>query len=61
MKAVGYLDPLPVTDPKALTDIELPAPKPGPRDLLVEVRAVSVNPVALPTPRSCWVGMRPVS
>jgi len=45
MKAVGYLNPLPVTDPKALTDIELPAPKPGPRDLLVEVRAVSVNPV----------------
>ena len=45
MKAVGYLNPLPVTDPKALTDIELPAPKPRPRDLLVEVRAVSVNPV----------------
>ncbi|GAB4079908.1 zinc-binding alcohol dehydrogenase family protein [Modestobacter muralis] len=28
-----------------LTDVELDVPIPGPRDLLVEVRAVSVNPV----------------
>ena len=28
-----------------LTDVELDVPTPGPRDLLVEVRAVSVNPV----------------
>lgn len=27
------------------TEIELPVPTPGPRDLVVEVRAVSVNPV----------------
>ncbi|MCT9819952.1 zinc-binding alcohol dehydrogenase family protein [Microbacterium sp. W1N] len=31
--------------PEVLTDIDLPEPVPGPRDLLVEVRAVSVNPV----------------
>lgn len=31
--------------PDVLTDIEQPEPSPGPHDLLVEVRAVSVNPV----------------
>lgn len=45
MKAVAYYQSLPINDPAALQDIELPAPQPGPRDLLVEVRAISVNPV----------------
>ncbi|MDD0976320.1 zinc-binding alcohol dehydrogenase family protein [Pseudomonas fontis] len=45
MKAVAYYHSLPITDPAALQDIELPAPTPGPRDLLVEVKAISVNPV----------------
>ena len=45
MKAVGYTQNLPVTDPACLVDLELPEPQPGPRDLIVEVRAVSVNPV----------------
>ena len=45
MKAVGYRKSLPVTDESALIDVELPAPVPGPRDLLVAVKAVSVNPV----------------
>jgi zinc-binding alcohol dehydrogenase family protein len=36
---------LPIDDPQALHEIELPMPVPGPHDLLVEVRAVSVNPV----------------
>ncbi|WP_313055589.1 zinc-binding alcohol dehydrogenase family protein [Pseudomonas lopnurensis] len=45
MKAVAYLDSLPVEHPEALLDVELPEPVPGPRDLLVEVRAISVNPV----------------
>lgn len=45
MKAVGYFNSRPINDPKALEDLELPAPRPGPRDLLVEVKAVSVNPV----------------
>ncbi len=45
MKAVGLLRYLPVTDPEALLDVELPTPEPGPRDLRVAVRAVSVNPV----------------
>ena len=45
MKAVVYYQSLPSSDPQSLQDIELPAPTPGPRDLLVAVRAISVNPV----------------
>ena len=44
-KAIGYQQSLPVEDPQSLRDIDLPEPTPGPRDLLVEVRAISVNPV----------------
>lgn len=45
MKAVAYTQSLPIEDEAALRDIELLAPQPGPRDLLVEVRAIAVNPV----------------
>ncbi|UVJ44605.1 zinc-binding alcohol dehydrogenase family protein [Pseudomonas sp. LS1212] len=45
MKAIAYYHSLPITDPAALQDIELPTPVAGPRDLLVEVKAISVNPV----------------
>lgn len=45
MHAIGYAKSLPITDDKALEAIEGPVPEPGPRDLLVEVHAVSVNPV----------------
>jgi zinc-binding alcohol dehydrogenase family protein len=45
MKAIAYTQSLPIDDPHALVAIELPEPIPGPRDLLVEVRAISVNPV----------------
>jgi len=45
MKAVGYRQSLPIDNPAALEDLELPAPGPGARDLLVRVKAVSVNPV----------------
>ena len=45
MKAIAYYASLPIDDPKSLQDIELPEPVAGPRDLLVEVRAISVNPV----------------
>ena len=46
MKAVVYTQPgLPIHDPQALYDAELPAPKAGARDLLVEVKAIAVNPV----------------
>lgn len=45
MKAVGYKTPLPIEDPEALLDIELPNPIARDRDLLIQVRAVAVNPV----------------
>ena len=45
MKAVGYTKTLPVDDDACLEDVEIDDPVPGPHDLLVEVRAVSVNPV----------------
>ena len=45
MKAVAFAKPLPIDHAEALQDIELPDPTPGPRDLLVRVAAVSVNPV----------------
>lgn len=45
MKAIGYYQSLPIENPEALQDLELPEPTPGPRDLLVGVSAVSVNPV----------------
>lgn len=45
MKAVGYLKNLPITEPDSLVDLEISAPTIGDRDLLVEVRAISVNPI----------------
>ena len=45
MRAVAYKQPGPVDRPEALLDIELPDPVSSGRNLLVEVKAVSVNPV----------------
>lgn len=45
MKAVGYKLPGSLDRPEALVDFEVPAPVAQGRDLLVAVRAVSVNPV----------------
>ncbi|MGD0625871.1 MAG: zinc-binding alcohol dehydrogenase family protein [Thermodesulfobacteriota bacterium] len=45
MKAVGYRQSLPISEAASLLDVELPDPKPSGLDLLVQVRAVSVNPV----------------
>jgi NADPH:quinone reductase len=45
MRAVGYQQPGSIDRNEALVDIELPMPTPEGRDLLVEVKAVSVNPV----------------
>lgn len=44
-EAVGLYRYLPSDDPEALLDLTLDTPLPGERDLLVAVRAVSVNPV----------------
>lgn len=45
MKAIGYRTPQAITHSDALIDITLPDPVATGRDLLVEVKAVSVNPV----------------
>jgi NADPH:quinone reductase len=45
MRAVGYQDSLPIGSEASLVDIELPRPEARGRDILVSVRAVSVNPV----------------
>lgn len=45
MKAVGYRKSLPLSEAESLIDITLNKPRPGPRDLCVAVKAVSVNPV----------------
>jgi zinc-binding alcohol dehydrogenase family protein len=45
MKAIGYQNILPINHSDALLDIELPEPQVSVRDLLVEVRAIAVNPV----------------
>ena len=45
MKAVGYRQSLPIAEAESLIDVELSDPKPSGRDLLVQVKAVSVNPV----------------
>jgi NADPH2:quinone reductase len=52
MKAIGYKSPGPVTAPDALVDIELPAPVATGHDILVQVKAVSVNPVDTKVRRS---------
>lgn len=45
MHAIGYKIPHAIDDVNGLNDIDLPVPVPTGRDLLVEIRAVSVNPV----------------
>ena len=45
MKAVGYFQSLPIDHAESLLDLEIPESTPGDFDLLVEVKAISVNPV----------------
>lgn len=45
MKAVAINQSLPINHPNSLLDVELPTPEPKGRDLLVEVQAISVNPI----------------
>lgn len=45
MKAIGYTAPGPLDGAGALIEFSAERPSPGPRDLLVAVKAVSVNPV----------------
>jgi NADPH:quinone reductase len=45
MKAVGLYQYLPIENEQSLIDIEMDRPQPTGKDLLVNVRAISVNPV----------------
>jgi NADPH:quinone reductase len=45
MIAVGYQQPGTIDRDQSLVDIEIPTPTPTGQDLLVEIKAVSVNPV----------------
>ncbi|PDT28282.1 Zn-dependent oxidoreductase [Rhizobium sp. L9] len=45
MRAVAYKTPQPITAETSLIDVDLPMPEARGHDLLVEIKAVSVNPV----------------
>ncbi|HEU5072033.1 MAG TPA: zinc-binding alcohol dehydrogenase family protein [Verrucomicrobiae bacterium] len=45
MKIVSFHKSLPISDPDSFLDLTAETPQPGPRDLLVEIQAISVNPV----------------
>ena len=45
MRAVAYQKPQSISEESSLIDVELPMPEAKDRDLLVEVKAISVNPV----------------
>ncbi|MEO0768222.1 MAG: zinc-binding alcohol dehydrogenase family protein, partial [Cyanobacteria bacterium J06649_4] len=45
MKAVGLYEYLPIADENSLQDVDLSKPEASGRDLLVAVKAISVNPV----------------
>ena len=45
MKIVSFHKSLPISDPDSLLDLTTETPRPAPHDLLLEVRAISVNPV----------------
>jgi zinc-binding alcohol dehydrogenase family protein len=45
MKAIAYKQALPIDAPNALIEIKLPDPVAAGHDLLVEVKAIAVNPV----------------
>ncbi|MCO5967862.1 zinc-binding alcohol dehydrogenase family protein [Actinoallomurus soli] len=59
MPAVAYRKNLPIEDDASLLDVELPVPRPGPRDLLVRVEAVAVNPVDYKVRRNTDPGGEP--
>ncbi len=45
MKAVVTQGGLSLDDEKSFLDVEMPAPEPGPHDLLVRIKAISLNPI----------------
>jgi zinc-binding alcohol dehydrogenase family protein len=45
MRAIGYRKSLPIDQAESLIDLDIEKPAPQGRDLLVQVKAISVNPV----------------
>lgn len=45
MKAFGHTRATRIDETDALVELDIPTPEPGPRDVVVEISAVSVNPV----------------
>lgn len=45
MKAVGFKKSLPIDEPNSFIDVEIDKPTPGRRDILMKIKAISVNPV----------------
>ena len=45
MKIIAITDSLPIEEEKALLQTTAPIPTIGPKDLLVKIKAVSINPV----------------
>jgi len=60
MTAVGSFAGLSIDDPQALQDVEIDIPELRPRDVLVEVAAVSVNPVDIKRRQSLAPSSTPV-
>lgn len=60
MRAIGSFTGLPIDDPDSLQDLVVDAPAPGPRDLVVRVEAVSVNPVDMKRRRGLTPSTEPV-
>lgn len=49
MNAVGFYQHLPIDDPESLVDVTLARPTPSGHDILVQISAISVNPVDIAT------------
>lgn len=45
MKAIGYIDSLPISEERSLYGFDAAEPVPGPRDLKVAIWGIAVNPV----------------
>lgn len=45
MKAIGFKTSLPISENESFIEFETPVPKPEGRDLLIKIKAISVNPV----------------